>query len=133
MTTPIDELIWRINSRDPLRPAYDLIDDVIAAADDSALPRLVTQLQIYLEDGNVDGRDIIAQVLTGLTGIEALPTLIRASAHDLGDDQDTLQHLIIELIELYPAQAAAIVEELLRDRKVAVREVAIWAWGFTGD
>ncbi|MBB5873785.1 hypothetical protein F4553_007219 [Allocatelliglobosispora scoriae] len=130
MTTPIDELIWRINSRDPLRPASDAIDDAIAAADASVLPRLVTQLQIYLEDGNVDGRDIMCQMLTALVGIEALPTLVRASAQDLGDDQDALQHLIIELIELYPAPAADLVEELLRDRSVAVREVAVWAWGF---
>jgi hypothetical protein len=128
----IDELIWRINDLTRRHDVTELTDELIASLDPSAAPVLARHLATYVEDGNARGRDILAEVLTGVAGVDALPDLIRASARDLRDDQAVLQGLIIDLVQLFPVLAAIRLEALSRDRSVAVREVAVWAWGFIG-
>jgi HEAT repeat protein len=129
----IDELLWRIVARTAYPTAREVIDDVIATATVDELPRLVVFLRATLDDRDSYGRDVVAQVITGLAGIEALPVLVRASARNLGDDQDILQGLIIDLVQLYPPTAAEILTELTEDSQVAVREVAVWAIGFLAE
>jgi hypothetical protein len=78
-----------------LEDGYDDIAPTVtalAACGDTALvPRLQEVLDRFLDQGNFYGRDLIAGVLAGIAGVAALPVLLRASARDLGDDQDGLQ------------------------------------------
>jgi len=111
-----EELLWqRVGMIDNgaaleavIRHAEDLEDDydeveptltALAACGDRTLsPRLHEALDRFLDDGNFYGRDLTAAVLAGIEGVAALPRLLRASARDLGDDQDGLTTEITELL-----------------------------------
>src|ERR1700691_6268788 len=80
------------------------LDALTACADTSLVPRLREALGRFLDDGNFYGRDLIARVLAGIQGVAALPVLLRASARDIGDDQDSLQTEIIGLLKADRAQ-----------------------------
>ena len=73
---------------------YDVIAPTLAVlsacGDLSLVPGLREALDRFLDDGNFYGRDLIASALAGIQGVAALPALLRASARELGDDQDSL-------------------------------------------
>jgi hypothetical protein len=80
----------------------------LAACGDTALvPRLHEALDRFLDQENFYGRDLIASVLAGIQRAAALPVLLRASARDLGDDQDGLHTEIIELLHADPGGCPA--------------------------
>jgi hypothetical protein len=85
-----------------LEDDYDDIEPTVTAlaacGDTTLVPRLHEVLDRFLDEENFYGRDPIAGVLAGIQGVAALPVLLRASARDLGDDQDSLQSEIIELL-----------------------------------
>jgi hypothetical protein len=86
-----------------LEDDYDDIEPTLTAlagsGDRSLVPLLEAALDRFLDGDNFYGRDLVAGVLAGIEGPAALPTLLRASARDLGDDQDSLRSEIIELLE----------------------------------
>ncbi|WP_221320341.1 HEAT repeat domain-containing protein [Actinoplanes sp. L3-i22] len=96
------ELIQRLSDDDEL----DEIRDALAACGDHTLvPELTAALHRFLDQGDAAGRDVIAGILAGVQGAPALPELLRAAAVDLGDDQDTLDAEIVDLVHTDPAAA----------------------------
>ncbi|WP_433262189.1 HEAT repeat domain-containing protein [Micromonospora vinacea] len=133
-----------IDSREALeavvRHAVELEDDyddiaptvtTLAASGDTALvPRLREVLDRFLDEGNFYGRDLIAGVLAGIEGVAALPVLLLASARDLGDDQDSLQAEIIELLHADRAASRHVVFDFATGETPELRRVGLWALGF---
>ncbi|WP_432976487.1 HEAT repeat domain-containing protein [Dactylosporangium sp. CA-233914] len=101
-----------------------------ASGDLSLVPRLLTALEAFLAEENFYGRDLVATVLAGIQGPAALPALLRASARDLGDDQDGLSTEIASLLEQDPDAARPIVLELVASPDAALRRTGLWALGF---
>lgn len=101
-----------------IRHARDLVDDydeieptikaLIASGDTKLASQVVEALQEFLAERNFYGRDLMAQVLAGIQGVDALPTLLHASACDLGDDQDMLVAEILDLMLQDPAAARTV-------------------------
>ena len=108
----------------------DLADELGAGRDGTLVPELHRVLAGCLDRGDWFGRDQIAQVLYGLQGIDALPLLLRAAARDLGDDQQGLAALIIDLLYVDHGRARAAVLAALADGDPALRRTAVWALGF---
>jgi hypothetical protein len=127
----VDELLRYIDDPDDDSTlAYQVVDEIAASGDTSLLPRLTAELRRFLDTGDFYGRDVIADTLAGLGGIDVLPLLIEASARDLGDDQDTLQSTVLELMWTDKRRAGAILDELetegrpdLRHRVAHAREL----------
>lgn len=126
-----------------VRHAVELEDDyddiaptvtaLAACGDTSLVPRLQEALDQFLDDENFYGRDLIAAVLAGIQGVAALPVLLRASARDLGDDQDGLQTEIIELLHANRAASRGVVLEFATVDSPEMRRVGLWALGFIGE
>jgi hypothetical protein len=68
--------------------------------------------------------------LSGIQGVAALPVLLRASACDLGDDQDSLQSEIIELLHADRTAGRRAVLEFATGGTPELRRVGLWALGF---
>ncbi|MFG2053245.1 HEAT repeat domain-containing protein [Micromonospora sp. NPDC048930] len=123
-----------------VRHAVDLEDDydeiaptvraLATCGDTSLVPRLREALDRFLDEENFYGRDLIAAVLAGIQGVAALPVLLRASARDLGDDQDGLQTEVIELMHVDPAASRRVVREFATATAPELRRVGLWALGF---
>ena len=126
-----------------VRHAVDLEDDyediapvvtALATCGDVALvPRLHEALNQFLDEGNFYGRDLIAGILAGIQGTAALAVLLRASSRDLGDDQDSLQTEIIELLHTDPAAGRRTALEFATGDTPELRLVGLWALGFVPD
>ncbi|MET7747774.1 HEAT repeat domain-containing protein [Micromonospora sp. NPDC005367] len=133
----------RAASEAVIRHAVDLEDDyddiaptvtaLAASGDISVVPQLRQALDRFLDEGNFYGRDLIAGVLAGIEGVAALPTLLRASAHDLGDDQDGLQAEIVELLHAHRAASRPIVLDCITGDTPELRHVGLWALGFMAE
>jgi hypothetical protein len=103
---------------------------LVACGDITLVPRLHEALDRFLDEENFYGRDLIAGVLAGIQGVAALPALLRASARELGDDQDSLQTEIIDLLHADRAAARRAVLELATGDTVELRREGLWALGF---
>lgn len=146
-----DNQVWHgarmIDSRGALeavvRHALELEDDydevapivtALAACGDTGLvPRLQEALDQFLDEENFYGRDLIAAVLAGIHGMAALPVLLRASARDLGDDQDSLRSEIIELMHADRAASRPVVRRFATATAPELRRVGRWALGFVAE
>ncbi|MFD7611561.1 hypothetical protein [Streptomyces sp. NPDC059828] len=109
----------------------DLADEIAASGDTALLPRLEAELDRSVGARNSYARELLGGVIAGIGGVCALPVLLRASAVDLGDDQDGLATEIVDLVHMDPARARASLEPLTRDGDPAVRDRAEWALSFT--
>lgn len=108
----------------------DLADEVAASGDAGLLPRLQAELDRALTERNAYARELLGGVLAAIGGPEALPTLIRASAVDLGDDQDGLAAEIVDLVQADPKTAGAVLQPLTEDDDLSVANRAEWALRF---
>lgn len=110
--------------------AFARIRELTAALVEQGDPALVPELERQLDDfvarGEDYGRDVIAEVLVGISGPDALPCLLRASAQ-AQDDQDTFRELLTELLRAHPHQARPTVHALLNSSNPREREVGVWA------
>lgn len=117
-----------------LEDDYDTIAPALreleACGDITLVPRLTEALDRFLDEENFYGRDLIAGVLAGIQGVAALPALLRASACDLGDDQDSLQAEIIDLLHTDRPAARSAVLELVTGNALELRREGLWALGF---
>ncbi|MEV0734086.1 HEAT repeat domain-containing protein [Polymorphospora sp. NPDC050346] len=113
---------------------YDGIAPSITAlkscGDTALVPLLHEALDRFLDDGNFYGRDLIADILAGSQEMAALPVLLRASSRDLGDDQDSLSALIIDLMDEDRAAARITVLEFAASHVPELRRTGLWALGF---
>ncbi|WP_051838711.1 HEAT repeat domain-containing protein [Streptomyces sp. NRRL WC-3742] len=108
----------------------DLAERLADCEDLSLVPALEAALDEALAAGNFHARDTVAGVLAGLTGPAALPVLLRASARDLGDDQDSLSAVLCDLFDEHPDAAREAADPLLSDPDARLRAVAVWTLGF---
>ncbi|GAA2420089.1 hypothetical protein GCM10010191_34100 [Actinomadura vinacea] len=105
-----------------------LVGMLVRSTDRTLVPDLERELERCVDSGDDIGRDAIGEVLAGIAGLGALPALLRASARDLGDDQDWFQTIICEdLLRADPEGARPAVLELLDATDPALRATAFWA------
>ncbi|MFI9114866.1 hypothetical protein [Streptomyces venezuelae] len=108
----------------------DLADEIAASGDAALLPRLQAELDRALTERNAYARELLGGVLAAIGGADALPTLIRASAVDLGDDQDGLATEIVDLVQADPKAARGLLQPLTEDDDLSVANRADWALRF---
>ncbi|APE25149.1 MULTISPECIES: hypothetical protein [Streptomyces] len=108
----------------------DLADEIAASGDAALLPRLQAELDRALTERNAYARELLGGVLAAIGGPDALPTLIRASAVDLGDDQDGLATEIVDLVQADPKAARGLLQPLTEDDDLSVANRADWALRF---
>ncbi|MFD9247831.1 hypothetical protein ACFV0D_39090 [Streptomyces sp. NPDC059556] len=105
----------------------DLADEIAASGDAGLLPRLQAELDRALTERNAYARELLGGVVAAIGGPDALPTLIRASAVDLGDDQDGLATEIVDLVQADPKAARDLLQPLTEDDDLSVANRADWA------
>ncbi|MEU7298554.1 MULTISPECIES: hypothetical protein [Streptomyces] len=108
----------------------DLADEIAASGDAGLLPRLQAELDRALTERNAYARELLGGVVAAIGGPDALPTLIRASAVDLGDDQDGLAAEIVDLVQADPGTARGLLQPLTEDDDLSVANRADWALRF---
>ncbi|MEV7376634.1 hypothetical protein AB0O51_37845 [Streptomyces sp. NPDC090301] len=108
----------------------DLADEIAASGDAGLLPRLQAELDRALTERNAYARELLGGVVAAIGGPDALPTLIRASAVDLGDDQDGLATEIVDLVQADPKAARDLLQPLTKDDDLSVANRADWALRF---
>ncbi|MEU6975327.1 hypothetical protein [Streptomyces sp. NPDC046371] len=108
----------------------DLADAIAASGDLGLLPRLESELDRALADRNAYARELLGGVIAALGGADRLPVLIRASAVDLGDDQDGLAAEIVDLVQADPDTARKLLQPLTEDDDLTVANRADWALRF---
>lgn len=130
----VDELVRLLAVDDLDFDRIDTLADRIRSSADATLqPVLERHLADLLDAGNWFGRDEIARLLYELCGLAALPALLRASARDLGDDQDNLSSWIVDLFHTDRAAARSAVLDCLASTEPGVRRLGVWALGFVGE
>lgn len=113
-----------------LDETIDLADEIAATGDRSLLPRLSAELDRAVGDRNSYARELLGGVIAALGGTEQLPVLVRASAADLGDDQDGLATEIVDLVQADPKTAQRLLQPLTEDDDLSVANRADWALRF---
>ncbi|MFD5769579.1 hypothetical protein ACFWIN_27685 [Streptomyces sp. NPDC127049] len=108
----------------------DLADEIAAAGDRALLPRLESELDRAVAERNGYARELLGGVLAALGGPTTLPVLVRASAADLGDDQDGLATEIVDLVQADPKTAERVLRPLAEDDDLTVANRADWALRF---
>ncbi|MEU9852749.1 hypothetical protein [Streptomyces sp. NPDC047974] len=108
----------------------DLADEIAAGGDRTLLPRLESELDRAVAERNGYARELLGGVLAALGGADTLPTLVRASAVDLGDDQDGLAAEIVDLVQADPKTAERVLRPLTDDDDLTVSNRADWALRF---
>ncbi|WP_030751879.1 hypothetical protein [Streptomyces griseus] len=108
----------------------DLADEIAAGGDRALLPRLESELAAAVAERNGYARELLGGVVAALGGPETLPVLVRASAVDLGDDQDGLAAEIVDLVQADPRTAETVLRPMTQDDDLAVANRADWALRF---
>ncbi|MGW0119351.1 hypothetical protein [Streptomyces sp. NPDC003327] len=108
----------------------DLADEITEGGDRALLPRLEAELSRAVAERNGYARELLGGVVAGVGGAETLPVLVRASAVDLGDDQDGLAAEIVDLVQADPKTARRLLQPLTEDDDLSVANRADWALRF---
>ena len=87
-----------------------MVEELTATNDMKLVPPLTQSMQSFLSQGHFYGRDVIADALMRLQGVEALSVLVGAAAVDLGDDQDSLHAIIVDATYGSTDRAAELLE-----------------------
>lgn len=111
-------------------------DDLFAAAErlsSTSDPARVPDLYALLrEKGNFWLRELAAEPLANLEGVRALPALFEAQqlGRQEGHDNDTLNFIIVELLESQQQDAVRVLLYILSDRASSQRGQAVWGLSF---
>ncbi|MBB4984642.1 MULTISPECIES: hypothetical protein [Streptomyces] len=108
----------------------DLADEIAASGDAGLLPRLQAELDRALAERNAYARELLGGVVAAIGGTDTLPALVRASAVDLGDDQDGLAAEIVDLVQADPKSARRLLQPMTEDDDLSVANRADWALRF---
>ncbi|MER5740879.1 MULTISPECIES: hypothetical protein [unclassified Streptomyces] len=108
----------------------DLADEIAAGGDRALLPRLESELDRAVDERNGYARELLGGLVAALGGPTTLPVLVRASAVDLGDDQDGLAAEIVDLVQADPKTAEKVLRPLTGDDDLTVANRADWALRF---
>ncbi|MFC8368322.1 HEAT repeat domain-containing protein [Streptomyces sp. NPDC057239] len=71
-------------------------------------------------------RDLVARILAGACGEEALPALLLAMASDRNDDGDTLQLDVLALFDAWPETSLKLVLDCVASNDTGMRLVGFW-------
>lgn len=107
-----------------------LESELLAAQDTDLTPRLQEHLAGAVEAGNGYGRHVLSHILAATAGSRALPELLRAFAHDLGDDQDSLTATVTEFARQDRAYARSIILPWATGPDPDLRRTALWLLGY---
>ncbi|NML51506.1 hypothetical protein HHL19_15655 [Streptomyces sp. R302] len=108
----------------------DLADEIAESGDRTVLPRLESELDRAVAERNGYARELLGGLLAALGGPDTLPTLVRASAVDLGDDQDGLATEIVDLVQADPKTAERVLRPLTNDDDLTIANRSDWALRF---
>ncbi|MEU2660847.1 hypothetical protein ABZ615_36725 [Streptomyces sp. NPDC007325] len=108
----------------------DLADEIAAGGDRALLPRLESELDRAVAERNGYARELLGGLVAALGGPTTLPVLVRASAADLGDDQDGLATEIVDLVQADPKTAERVLRPLTEDDDLTIANRADWALRF---
>jgi hypothetical protein len=88
-------------------------------------------LRRLLRDDNFFVPEVAAGPYAAIEGLRALPLLLEAEVRGIADhhDNDGLDHVITDLVETHPAEAAPVLLRLLRKRKATDRAAGAWLLG----
>jgi HEAT repeat protein len=106
---------------------HDSVPGLGASGDLSLVPKAEAALRRFLDEGNAYGRDAMADILARLQATEAFPAVLRASARDLDDDQDSLTSTLFEIIETDPQACRPTMLAFARDPDPSLRCAGLWA------
>ncbi|MEV6352349.1 hypothetical protein [Streptomyces hydrogenans] len=113
-----------------LDATIELADEIAADGDRTVLPRLESELDRAVDERNGYAREILGGLVAAVGGPDTLPVLVRASAVDLGDDQDGLAAEIVDLVQADPKTAETVLRPLTEDDDLTVANRADWALRF---
>ncbi|MFB7278026.1 hypothetical protein ACFCZV_13040 [Streptomyces hydrogenans] len=113
-----------------LDATIELADEIAADGDRSVLPRLESELDRAVDERNGYARELLGGLVAAVGGPDTLPVLVRASAVDLGDDQDGLAAEIVDLVQADPKTAETVLRPLTEDDDLTVANRADWALRF---
>jgi hypothetical protein len=105
--------------------------DLVASGDRSLVPRICEALKAFVVLRNFYGRDLMAELLIGLIGVEAFPAAIDAWSVDIGDDRDSLTAMVSDLIDEDAATCLVTIRDLMRSPDPSKRSAGIWALDYT--
>ncbi|MFI1989048.1 HEAT repeat domain-containing protein [Actinoplanes sp. NPDC020271] len=113
---------------------YDLVRELVASGDRSAVEPAREALEEYVAARNGHGRDLMALVVAGLDGAASFPLLLDVHAdairrEGLGD-LDTMNQALHQAATADPASARAVILPRLTDSDPIVRRAALQAIGF---
>ncbi|MFJ3905299.1 hypothetical protein [Streptomyces sp. NPDC090025] len=107
-----------------------LADAIAADGDQALLPRLESELDRAVADHNSYARELLGGLIAALGGPAQLPLLVRASAVDLGDDEDGLAGEIVALVQADPQTAQRLLQPLTAADDLTLANRADWALRF---
>ncbi|MFI6408256.1 HEAT repeat domain-containing protein [Streptomyces sp. NPDC050548] len=107
-----------------------LESELLTARDTGLVPRLREHLAGAVEAGDGYGRHVLSGILAATAGSSALPELLHAFAHDLGDDQDSLTATVTEIARQDRAYARSIVLPWVTGPDPGLRRTALWLLGY---
>ncbi|MFE2416290.1 HEAT repeat domain-containing protein [Streptomyces hokutonensis] len=107
-----------------------LESELLTARDMALIPRLQEHLVGAVDAGNGYGRHVLCGILAETAGSRALPELLRAFAHDLGDDQDSLTATVTEFARQDRAYARSIILPWVTGPDPGLRRTALWLLGY---
>ena len=106
-----------------------VVAELAASGDTSLVPRIHEALRAFMTDGNWYGRDLMADILVGLIGADAFPTVLGVWAVDLGDDRDSLSATVLDLIDADRTVCLTTIRQFAEDADPDRRQAGIWAMG----
>ncbi|MER7000364.1 HEAT repeat domain-containing protein [Streptomyces sp. NPDC000410] len=89
-------------------------------------PELEQRLARYVDADDSLARDLLAHILAGACGEEALPALLRAMVSDRNDDGDTLQLDVLDLLDAWPETSLRLVLDHVASDDPGTRLVGLW-------
>lgn len=104
----------------------DLVEQLRTPAAAFLRPELEQRLARYAHAGDSLVRDLLAHILAGACGKEALPALLCAMASDRNGDGETLQLDVLDLFDAWPETSLELVLEYIASDDPGKRLVGLW-------
>jgi hypothetical protein len=128
----LDQLLETLRHSDDGNELFAAFEAVDRVAREHDVPVL---LHALAEEDNFYLREAVAAPLIRFRGLAVLQELL--DAHELGlrerHDNDTLDSLIMDLVEKQPHEAAPMLLAMLNDRSSQRRQQGAWLLGFASD
>jgi HEAT repeat protein len=108
---------------------FSVVTELAGSGDVSLVPRIKGALAAFLAGRNFYGRDLMAQILAGVLGVDAFPAVLGAWAVDIGDDRDSVSAMVWQLIESDRAGSLITIRQFAVEPDLTRRRAGVWAMG----